>query len=129
MFKHRKMRFNREWSLLAGNRVYELNFICKFKTYYNMIEILSNSGPAQTTRMTKAATYIFDYTRPKALYKFINNIPEDSDADPTKFEVQLAKYFKTNLVKFANGEVSSKWLPINIEPQQRQMVSFWSVLN
>ena len=25
MFKHRKMRFNGEWSLLAGNRVYELN--------------------------------------------------------------------------------------------------------
>jgi hypothetical protein len=24
MFKHRKMRFNGEWSLLAGNRVYEL---------------------------------------------------------------------------------------------------------
>ena len=26
MFKHRKMRFNGEWSLLAGNRVYELKF-------------------------------------------------------------------------------------------------------
>ena len=25
MFKRRKMRFNGEWSLLAGNRVYELN--------------------------------------------------------------------------------------------------------
>jgi hypothetical protein len=24
MFKRRKMRFNGEWSLLAGNRVYEL---------------------------------------------------------------------------------------------------------
>ena len=27
MFKHRKMRFNGEWSLLAGNRVYELSEI------------------------------------------------------------------------------------------------------
>jgi hypothetical protein len=25
MFKRRKMRFNGEWSLLAGNRVYELS--------------------------------------------------------------------------------------------------------
>ena len=27
MFKRRKMRFNGEWSLLAGNRVYELCYI------------------------------------------------------------------------------------------------------
>jgi hypothetical protein len=27
MFKRCKMRFNGEWSLLAGNRVYELSFV------------------------------------------------------------------------------------------------------
>jgi hypothetical protein len=31
MFKHRKMRFNGEWSLLAGNRVYELIKFIKIK--------------------------------------------------------------------------------------------------
>jgi hypothetical protein len=32
MFKHRKMRFNGEWSLLAGNRVYELMTFFRCKT-------------------------------------------------------------------------------------------------
>ena len=35
MFKRRKMRFNGEWSLLAGNRVYELSFT---RIYTNQIQ-------------------------------------------------------------------------------------------
>ena len=34
MFKRRKMRFNGEWSLLAGNRVYELKIDNKFIVWF-----------------------------------------------------------------------------------------------
>jgi hypothetical protein len=36
MFKHRKMRFNGEWSLLAGNRVYELTFARPQRAYSDL---------------------------------------------------------------------------------------------
>ena len=34
MFKHRKMRFNGEWSVLAGNRVYELSEVFTIPQFF-----------------------------------------------------------------------------------------------
>ena len=51
MFKRRKMRFNDEWSLLAGDRVYELNI-------YLNISLISISEK-------KVNWYLFQFSRDK----------------------------------------------------------------
>jgi hypothetical protein len=45
MFKRRKMRFNGEWSLLAGNRVYELTDTIDLVHFYDILSA-ENAGNA-----------------------------------------------------------------------------------
>jgi hypothetical protein len=72
MFKRRKMRFNGEWSLLAGNRVYELKKSCKIDTYRKSNQI----GKVDVYRKSRYVSKIEPYRKGNTYRKsrYVNEI-------------------------------------------------------